>query len=71
MAETVNKASDVDGAVGETNGVEVVGGVVEVASRIGGAVGTGGTDSVGSSSYCSACGGTGDIDLADAAIGVE
>ena len=50
MAKMVNKASDVDGAVSEKNGVEVVGGVVEVASRIGGAVGTGGTDSVGSSS---------------------
>ena len=71
MAKMVNKASDVDGAVSEKNGVEVVGGVVEVASRIGGAVGTGGTDSVGSSSYCLAYGGTGDIGLADAAIGVE
>ena len=71
MAKMVNKASDVDGAVSETNGVEVVGGVVEMASRIGCAVGTGGTDSVGSSSYCLAYGGTGDIGLADAAIGVE
>ena len=68
MADMVNEASDVEGAAGGTE--RVVGRAVEAASGIGGAV-PDGTDSVGSSSYCLAYGGTGDIGLADAAIGVE
>nr|CAN76827.1 hypothetical protein VITISV_024519 [Vitis vinifera] len=57
VVEMVIEASDVEGASGGTT--RVVGGVVEVASGIGGA-GVGGTDFVGSMSRyaCLACGGT-------------
>ena len=57
VVEMVIEASNVEGVSGGTT--RVVGGVVEVASGIGGAAGAGGTDSVGNSSCCgySACGG--------------
>ena len=50
VVDVVIEASDVGGAAGGTGGV--AGGSVEVASGIDGAVGAGGTDSMGSSSYC-------------------
>ena len=69
MADMVMEASDVGGATGGTRGV--VRGTVEVASGIGGAAGEGGTNSVGSSSCCSACGATGDASLGGGATGAE
>ena len=62
-------ASDVEGTVGGTGGI--VRGSVEVASSIGGVVGAGGIDSLGSSSCCSACGGIGDADLGGVATSAE
>ena len=69
-AEMVMEASYVESATSGTSGV--VGGSVEVASGIGGAV-VGGTDYVGSSSYCvcSACGGIGGAGLGRAPRGAE
>ena len=70
MAEMVIEASDVEGASGGTT--RVVGGVVEVASGIGGA-GAGGIDSMESSSYCAclAYGGTGGVGLGGAPRGAK
>ena len=70
VVEMVIEASNVEGASGGTT--RVVGGVVEVASGIGG-VGVGGTNSMGSSSCyaCSACGGTKDAGLGGAPRGAE
>ena len=71
VADMVIKASDVEGAASGTEGV--AGGLVEIASGIDDAVGAGGIDSTGCSSYCgcSTCGGTGDVGLGGAATGVE
>ena len=63
------EASDVGGTVGGTEGV--AGGSVEVASSIDGAAWADGTDSVGSSSCCSAYGGIGDAGLGGVATGAE
>ena len=71
VADMVIEAFDVRDATGGTEGV--AGGSVKVASRIGGAVGVGGTDSMGSSSGCdySACGGTGGAGLGAATTGAK
>ena len=71
MAYMVVGASDVGGATGAIGGVARKS--VEVASGINGAVGAGGTNSVGISSYyaCSTCAGIGDVGLGGAASSVE
>ena len=69
VADMVMEASDVGGVVGGIGGI--AGGSVEVALGIGGVVGAGGIDSLGSSSCCSACGGIGDADLGGVATGAE
>ena len=69
MADMVMEASNVGGTTGGTRGV--AGGLVEMASGIDGAVGPDGTNSAGSSSYCSAYDCTGDAGLGGTATGVE